>query len=294
VHVADSLRRYLTEWYGIQENNDTGTNEGFVIVDEEECSSWIGISRQRHKLIVVCDQSTRRRILQKYSKFSSSFEVLTTPFGPHKFFKVLIASFETSEENTRRTSPTSDSDESDRDHDRFSTLPIHEKQPTNHKIPISPVYKSPRLSENLMPGFRPSKQARVLCVDDNAINLRLLKTFMDKLGFQDVACAENGSIAFETVRLRPERFDLIFMDLSMPVCDGFESTSLIRSLEKLQSKIPTLEASGQKPALIVAVTGLANQRDHDAARAVGIDHFLSKPLKLSKLRELLGEWGILL
>jgi CheY-like chemotaxis protein len=47
-----------------------------------------------------------------------------------------------------------------------------------------------------------------------------------------------------------------------------------------------------QPALIVALTGLASQRDQDAARAAGADHFFTKPLKLSRLRELLVEWGI--
>jgi len=81
-------------------------------------------------------------------------------------------------------------------------------------------------------------------------------------------------------------------DLSMPVCDGFQCTSLIRSLEKMQLKITPLHVPPPSPALIVALTGLASQRDHDAARAAGADHFLTKPLKLSRLRQLLVEWGI--
>jgi CheY-like chemotaxis protein len=80
----------------------------------------------------------------------------------------------------------------------------------------------------------------------------------------------------------------------MPVCDGFEATSLIRGLERLQSRVPTPSIPPQSPALIVAVTGLASQRDQDAAKAAGIDHFLFKPLKLSRLKELLIEWGLIL
>jgi CheY-like chemotaxis protein len=48
-------------------------------------------------------------------------------------------------------------------------------------------------------------------VDDNPINLRLLKTYMEKLNFPDTTCAENGSVAFEAVRYSKESFDLIFM-----------------------------------------------------------------------------------
>jgi hypothetical protein len=54
-------------------------------------------------------------------------------------------------------------------------------------------------------------QPRILCVDDNSINLRLLGTFMEKLKFKNVTCVENGSLAFEAVRCQKERFDLIFM-----------------------------------------------------------------------------------
>lgn len=77
----------------------------------------------------------------------------------------------------------------------------------------------------------------------------------------------------------------------MPICDGFQSTHLIRSLEKLQLKVPG--NNEVKPALIVALTSLASQRDQDAAKAAGIDHFLTKPLGFSKLKELMEEWGII-
>lgn len=60
----------------------------------------------------------------------------------------------------------------------------------------------------------------------------------------------------------------------------------------MQAKTTPLDAHLPPPALIVALTGLASQRDQDAARAAGADHFLAKPLKLSRLRELLADWGI--
>jgi CheY-like chemotaxis protein len=131
---------------------------------------------------------------------------------------------------------------------------------------------------------------------------------MDKLGFKDITIAENGKVAFEVVRRRVEGFDLIFMgessstlshypltipDLSMPICDGFQCSSLIRTLEKMQLKVTPPDTPPPKPALIVALTGLASERDQDAATAVGMDHFLTKPLKLSRLKELMVEWGIM-
>lgn len=131
---------------------------------------------------------------------------------------------------------------------------------------------------------------------------------MEKLNFRDVAFAVNGSAAFEAVRYDRKGFDLIFMgkvllsphhahtdpptDLSMPICDGFQAISLIRSLEKMQIRATPPDIPLPKPAVIAALTGLASQRDQEAARAAGADHYLTKPLKFSRLKELLVEWGI--
>ena len=90
-----------------------------------------------------------------------------------------------------------------------ATLPIPPPAPAVTPAPQIP--KKP--SQTPLPkatNFDPS-QPRILCVDDNAINLRLLKTFMEKLKFKNVTCAENGSLAFEAVRCQKESFDLIFM-----------------------------------------------------------------------------------
>jgi CheY-like chemotaxis protein len=66
----------------------------------------------------------------------------------------------------------------------------------------------------------------ILCVDDNPINLRLLKSYLKKLNYVDIICATDGAVAFEAVRCHPQGFELIFMDLTMPVLDGFACTSL--------------------------------------------------------------------
>jgi CheY-like chemotaxis protein len=78
----------------------------------------------------------------------------------------------------------------------------------------------------------------------------------------------------------------------MPICDGFECTSLIRTLEKMQLKITPPNTPLPARALLVALTGQGDQDAQDRAKAAGADHFLTKPLKLSRLKELLVEWGI--
>jgi hypothetical protein len=218
--VKHSLHRYLTEWYGMVEVDCiAGQDEGFVFVDGEKCSSWIGTSLQRHNLIVVCGQSEQQQLLQKYSEFLTSFELLITPFGPHKMSKVLSACLQISNLPAGQNSTTSENAQSNHTPISQQSLPIREEKRNTQASPTLPVYQPPKRDENPkldISDLSRTKQARILCVDDNAINLRLLKTFMDRLGFKDVVCAENGSIAFETVRLRPERFDLILMGMYFP------------------------------------------------------------------------------
>ena len=89
-----------------------------------------------------------------------------------------------------------------------ATLPIPPPAPA--VTPAPQISKKPSQTLPETTNFDPS-QPRILCVDDNSINLRLLKTFMEKLKFKNVTCAENGSLAFEAVRCQKESFDLIFM-----------------------------------------------------------------------------------
>lgn len=92
-------------------------------------------------------------------------------------------------------------------------LPTHIPGATLPVLLPTPVMPFPLLPKNSMEVVPKStvKQPRILCVDDNSINLRLLKTFMEKLNFKSITSAENGGLAFEAVRCQKESFDLIFM-----------------------------------------------------------------------------------
>lgn len=81
-----------------------------------------------------------------------------------------------------------------------------------------------------------SRKPSLLLVDDNKINLRLLRTYMQKRRYTMVDEAENGLEAVQKVRERSEGYDIIFLDISMPVLDGFGATREIRSLEEARRK----------------------------------------------------------
>lgn len=76
----------------------------------------------------------------------------------------------------------------------------------------------------------PPRQPKMLLVEDNPVNMMLLATYMKK-NVWEFEKAENGLLALQAFQNRPEGFDVIFMDVSMPVMTGYESTRLIRSIE---------------------------------------------------------------
>lgn len=135
------------------------------------------------------------------------------------------------------------------------------------------------MSENATESTR---LARVLVVDDNRINLNLMMTFMKKRQLIELASAENGKLAVEAVERMQKGFDIIFMDISMPVMNGFEATRAIRSLER--------ERDGCRPAVIIALTGLSSSRDESEALASGVDMFLTKPVSFREVSRLLDKW----
>jgi CheY-like chemotaxis protein len=117
----------------------------------------------------------------------------------------------------------------------------------------------------------------ILLVEDNLINQRLATSLLNKWGHR-VTLAENGQQAIDQFAAGA-RFDLVLMDMQMPVMGGLEATQLIRRLE----------AEGQWPHVrIVAMTANAMQGDREACIEAGMDDYLSKPIKQSELLEKLS------
>ena len=110
---------------------------------------------------------------------------------------------------------------------------------------------------------------RVLAVDDVPTNLRLMTGILKKLGCEP-ATAGDGQQAFRLVE--ETGFDVIFMDVLMPVCDGLEATEMIRKLEE--------ECPGRQPAYIVALTADAYAENRTRCIEAGMDEFLTKPLRM--------------
>ncbi|WP_345123851.1 hybrid sensor histidine kinase/response regulator, partial [Hymenobacter antarcticus] len=106
------------------------------------------------------------------------------------------------------------------------------------------------------------KDVKILVVEDIALNQLLMKTLLEDFGFE-MEVAGNGQIAVE--KLRTTRYDIILMDLQMPVMNGFEATEYIRTQLKLTTPI-------------IALTADVTTVDVEKCKAVGMNDYISKPI----------------
>ena len=120
---------------------------------------------------------------------------------------------------------------------------------------------------------------RVLLVEDNELNREIAAEILGMTGVA-VDIAENGNIAVEKVVAAPEQwYDLIFMDIQMPIMNGYEATAAIRSLPGGRGKVP-----------IIAMTANAFAEDVQLAKNTGMNEHIAKPLELDKLNDVLKQW----
>ena len=116
----------------------------------------------------------------------------------------------------------------------------------------------------------------LLLVEDNGINQEIAKAILENMGFK-VDIANNGKEG--VAAFSAKSYDLVFMDIRMPVMDGIEAAREIRRIERKNAE------DGEKPACIpiIAMTANAMQADKDATRAAGMDGHISKPIDMNEI-----------
>lgn len=117
------------------------------------------------------------------------------------------------------------------------------------------------------------KSLRILLVEDNTFNQMIALRLLTKLGYQ-ADCAVNGFEVLKALELKP--YDVILMDIQMPEMDGLEATRRIRLIEK--------DGDSANKIKIIAMTANAMKEDREKCLLMGMDDFISKPVRIEDLR----------
>jgi two-component system sensor histidine kinase/response regulator len=131
----------------------------------------------------------------------------------------------------------------------------------------------PPLSERAAP----SRSYDILVAEDTPANQKLLSAILGKRGHR-VSVTKNGAEALDALAEKP--FDMVLMDLQMPVMDGLQATAAIRALPSHVSQIP-----------IIALTAHAMRGDDERCLAAGMDAYLAKPIDARELLHLVDQFG---
>jgi CheY-like chemotaxis protein len=121
---------------------------------------------------------------------------------------------------------------------------------------------------------------RVLLVEDLATNRIVIKTMLKRLGI-DCDDASNGEEAVKLIQSDAVGYDLVLMDIQMPVMDGLKATELIRQWERDHAKARTP---------IAALTAGAYAEDRQNCKDAGMDDYLTKPIVVVELKAVLDRW----
>jgi diguanylate cyclase (GGDEF)-like protein len=148
---------------------------------------------------------------------------------------------------------------------------LYHRKVSSYKPPLTVVKESVAACK-----IKTFEGNKVLIVEDNRANQQVAYGMLERLGCKS-SFVNNGLEALEL--LSRETFNLVLMDCHMPEMDGYEATSQIRRLESETARVP-----------ILAMTANVQKGESEKCLAVGMNDYLSKPLKLESLRTTLGKW----
>lgn len=125
----------------------------------------------------------------------------------------------------------------------------------------------------------PLNGIRILVAEDNAVNQMVIEALLKKLG-ADAELVENGLRVLQKINEQPQGFDLILMDCEMPEMDGFSATQAIRKQE---------QAENRRAIPIIALTAHAMDEHKTRAQSVGMNGFVTKPIKRMALLQAISD-----
>ncbi len=151
--------------------------------------------------------------------------------------------------------------------------------------PLEPQVKAPT-ALTLVQGASGETQSAdtnnlVLVVEDNLVNQKVAQKLLKKMGYP-VDIANNGKEALDALRKHP--YQLVFMDIQMPVMDGLEATQMIRKAQAAE------EPGFAREIRIVAMTANAMSGDRELCLSVGMDDYITKPLRPDLIRGMITKY----
>ncbi|MCJ7855544.1 ATP-binding protein [Lachnospiraceae bacterium NSJ-143] len=132
--------------------------------------------------------------------------------------------------------------------------------------------------EGIPSGLGDGKRLNILVAEDNELNAEILLEILKESGFLTAHAADGGRVVEMFEKSAPYEFDIILMDVQMPVKNGFEATKIIRSLNRPDAQTVT----------IYACTANTFKEDQEKAIESGMNGFIAKPIDVKKLMQKLG------
>lgn len=152
--------------------------------------------------------------------------------------------------------------------------PVAPTHPEQMPPPAQPAAPAPQNT----PTAKPAGEARILLVEDQLTNRLVVENILENMGLKPVH-AENGKIAVE--KATQQVFDLVLMDVQMPVMNGFDATRAIREMERAQNR---------EYMPIVAVTANAMQGDREKCLESGMNDYIAKPIQIPELQAMIERY----
>jgi len=213
--------------------------------------SYIHALKEKQEIRIISLSSLLKR--ETEAQFSDGVidAYLSKPLNQERVFEVIISLYEKKE---KKVSATFERRSLERDRTLLEV----------HKTSIS---ETPCITQESFSIFRDKK---LLIVEDNFINQKVLSNILNA-SYMDITIVNNGKEAVDIVNRKESDFDIILMDINMPIMDGYTATEMIRR-DKRHDKIA-----------IVAFTALVLDSEIDKMFYAGINAFLSKPLNIGKL-----------
>lgn len=271
------IKYYLTEWLGMVFQSDEATAPADVVIVDEHHLHLLDNPPQS-LLLVLCHRGPQSwSVKVDRNEIFPNCVSVSLPCGPHQLARTLLDYTEGMRPDSSPTTIEENSSGHACFNSKIATLPsakVEDNLLSNVANNLRNLQVSPDAS-------KPSP--RILLVDDNAINLALLEKLIARTKPEVLDTAINGKEAVDSVRAMNRGYQYIFMDISMPVMDGFEATRIIRSIERARQT--------HLPAKIIALTGLGSNEHIAMAYEAGVNVFLMKPISFKKILHLLGEDG---